>query len=297
MAHSGRPADMVEEQGPWPFTTGRTYRSEDGSLRVWSSRHHRKALLLRAAGETEGLAKTFWSCLWMPRQLNWWIGVIFAVGSLLFAVASVLCLSPALAAALSLDSTEVNAIYFAGSIPFTTAAYLQLFQSANAGSFCPGDSNSAKRVVVFGWRPSDVGWLSSALQFVGTILFNFNTFDAMVPSLTWFQEDLVVWAPNIIGSMLFLASGYLAFIETCHAHWKWNPQSLSWWVVFVNLLGCVGFMISAVFAIYLPGPENTGAVTLSVTFTLFGAICFFVSSLLMLVEARASTTASTSASQ
>ena len=122
------------------------------------------------------------------------------------------------------------------------------------------------------------------MQFVGTVLFNFNTFDAMIPSLTWFQEDLVIWAPNIIGSILFLASGYLAFIETCHAHWALKPSSLSWWVVFANLLGCVGFMISAAFAMSLPEPSNIERITLSIVFTLLGAIGFLVGSLLMLPE-------------
>ena len=126
------------------------------------------------------------------------------------------------------------------------------------------------------------------LQFFGTILFNFNTFDAMIPSLTWFEQDLVIWAPNIIGSILFFASGYLAFIETCHAHWAWKPKSVSWWVVFANLLGCIAFLISALFSIVLPGPENTEAVTLSVTFTLLGAIGFLVGSLLMLPETSSS---------
>jgi hypothetical protein len=274
--------DLVDEKGPWPFVTRRVFRSADGSNQVWSSRHHRKRLLIRAA-EAEGLASKLLRCLWMPQQLNWWIGSVFAVGSLLFALASVLSLAPALARAWSLDSTAINAIFFAGSIPFTIAAYLQLFQAANAHESPRNDTPSALPMLV-GWRPHDVGWLSCVLQFIGTILFNFNTFDAMIPSLTWFQQDLVIWAPNIVGSVLFLASGYLAFIETCHAHWAWKPKSISWWVVFTNLLGCVGFMISALFAIVLPRPTNAEALTVSVVFTLLGAIGFFVGSLLMLPE-------------
>jgi hypothetical protein len=221
----------------------------------------------------------------MPRELNWWIGVIFAIGALLFAIASVLSLAPKLAQAWSLDTAGINRVFFAGSIPFTIAAYLQLFQSANVDEFLGEETGPSKRLKLFGWRPHDIGWLSCALQFPGTILFNFNTFDAMIPSLTWFQEDLVIWAPNMIGSILFLASGYLAFIEICHAHWAWKPASLSWWVVFANLLGCIGFMASAPFAIFLPGPTNIEAVTLSVVFTLLGAIGFLAGSLLMLPEA------------
>jgi hypothetical protein len=278
-------SECIGAIGPWPFTTRRTYRSADGSLRVWSSRHHRKSLTPPEVLEAIAFTETLLRCLWMPKRLNWWIGIVFALGALLFALASLLSLSPDLAALWSMKSSTINAIFFAGSIPFTTAAYLQLFQAANAGEFLANHPRSGQRASLFGWRPRDIGWLSCALQLVGTILFNFNTFDAMIPSLTWFEEDLVIWAPNIIGSILFLASGYLAFIETCHAHWAWKPKSISWWVVFTNLLGCAGFMISAVFAIVLPGTPNIEVITISVLFTLLGAIGFLVGSLLMLPEA------------
>jgi hypothetical protein len=279
-------SDCAEKTGPWPFVTRRVVASVDGTTRFWSSRHHRKGLRYIEAAEKrlgQAIAGSKWRCLWMPGQLNWWIGSIFAIGSLLFAVASVLSLSPTLAAAWSLDATRVNAIFFAGSIPFTTAAYLQLWQAANAGDFNSGEKQTPQRWKFFGWRPHNIGWLSCALQFIGTILFNVNTFDAMLPSLNWFRQDLMIWAPDIIGSILFLASGYLAFIETCHACWAWSFGDISWWVVFTNLLGCVGFMIAALFAIVLPTPE-TEAVTLSLIFTLLGAIGFFVGSLLMLPE-------------
>lgn len=282
------PPEVVDEKGPWPFVTRRVFRLADDSRRVWSSRHHRKGLLIRAAVESEGVAAKLLSGLWCPWQLNWWIATVFSIGALLFTIASVLCLRPALATAWALDSTEINAIFFAGSIPFTIAAYLQLYQAANAGEFVTVESIPRKRSALLGWRPDNVGWLSSALQFVGTILFNFNTFDAMLPSLTWFQQDLVIWVPNIIGSILFFVSGHLAFIEVCHAHWAWKPKSISWWVVFVNLLGCIAFLASALLAFVLPRPENPEVLTLSVTFTLIGAIGFLVGALLMLPEASLS---------
>ena len=275
--HAGQTSNSncIEETGPWPFVTRRVFESADGTRRTWSSRYHRKGLLVRDVAAPQRLGSVLLRCLWMPGQLNWWIGIIFALGALLFAMASVLSLSPTLAQAVSLNSMAINSMFFAGSIPFTTAAYLQLFQAANA--------DEIDRPRLFGWRPYDAGWLSCAIQFVGTVLFNFNTFDAMIPSLNWFHQDLLVWAPNIIGSILFLASGYLAFIEACHAHWAWRPGSISWWVVFTNLLGCVGFMISAIFAISLP-IANPEAITISIAFTLLGAIGFLVGSLLMLPE-------------
>ncbi len=276
--------ECVEEKGPWPFVTHRILRDARALQVVWSSRHHRKNLILPEKVKAVAVTRTVVRCVWMPRELNWWIGAVFALGSFLFAVGSVLSLSPGIAAIWSLDSLAINAIFFAGSIPFTTAAYLQLFQAANAGPIPGNRSEQSARVKMFGWRPHDVGWLSCALQFAGTILFNFNTFDAMIPGLTWFEQDLVIWLPNILGSILFLLSGYLAFIETCHAHWAWQPKSLSWWIVFVNLLGCLGFMVSAVYSIVLPGPESGAAVTIALAFTLQGAMCFLAGSLLMLPE-------------
>ncbi len=286
-ARADQHARVIEQRGPWPFVTRRIFRLEDETERVWSSRHHRKGLLVGGLPPEARVVSILLRSLWMPRQLNWWIGVIFALGSFLFALASMLSLSPAFADTWSLKANQINAIFFAGSIPFTIAAYLQLFQAANVGEFQPAGQKLVTPFHLFGWRPSDIGWLSCALQFVGTILFNFNTFDAMLPSLGWFQEDLLIWTPNFVGSILFLASGHLAFIETCHAHWAWNTGSLSWWVVFTNLLGCIGFMISASFAIYLPTatPEAT---IISIAFTLIGAIGFLVGSLLMLPEAVAS---------
>lgn len=197
---------------------------------------------------------------------------------------SLLVLAPAMARALSLQADTINAVFFAGSIPFTTAAYLQLYQAANAREFLPAGDSEPRRTVLFGWQPHKIGWLSCALQFVGTVLFNVNTFDAMIPGLDWLQQDLEIWIPNVAGSVLFLASGYLAFAETCHAHFAWKPASISWWVTFANLFGCVAFMISAVFAFVPPKPLAFDALTVSVTFTLLGAVGFLFGSLLMLPE-------------
>lgn len=276
--------ELVDERGPWPFVTRRVFRRTDGSKHVWNSRQHRKGLLVRAAAEAEGLASTLFRCLWSPRILNWWIGTIFALGSLLFAVASTLVLAPSLARTWSLDAMQVNAIYFVGSIAFTTAAYLQMFQATNVVPLDGNHLRPTQHRKLFGWRPNDVGWLSSALQFVGTILFNFNTFDTIIPALTWVEQDFLIWLPDFIGSILFLSSGYLAFIEVCHKHWAWRLQSISWWIVFINLAGCAGFMVSAVLSIALSGSPNLETAAVATAFTLQGAICFLAGSLLMLPE-------------
>lgn len=106
----------------------------------------------------------------------------------------------------------------------------------------------------------------------------------MVPEHSWIGQDLAIWTPDLLGSVLFLLSGYLAFIETCHAPWAWQPGSLSWWVTFANLLGCVGFMIAALSAFVSPLSDRPLSGSGSVAFTLIGALGFLIGSLLMLAE-------------
>jgi len=277
-------AQLLESGGPWPFTTRQAFLLPDSSRAIWRSRHHRKALHRFELGKLGDVGIRLFRTLWMPWELNWWIGIVFALGALLFAVGCVLSLAPAIVQEFSIRPNSINAVFFAGSIPFTTAAYLQLFQAANAEEVAPDGASRPRRTALVGWQPHNIGWLSCALQFLGTLLFNFNTFDAMIPGLNWLQQDLEIWVPNFAGSVLFLASGHLAFAETCHAHFAWKPSSLSWWVTFTNLLGCVAFMISAVFALIPPEPFAFDSLTISIVFTLVGAVGFLVGSLLMLPE-------------
>ena len=202
--------EAIEEQGPWPFVSRRIYRHNNGSHHAWQSRHHRKGLSVLDPLELLPLHVLIRLGLWMPKDLNWWIGVIFAVGSAHFV---------------------------------------------------------------------------ATLQFCGTLLLKANTFDASLRGLSWWQQDLAVWVPDFVGSVLFLVSGYLALGETCHTYWDWKPQSLSWWITFTNLLGCVSFMISAFFAFVPREASPVNAAQISVYFTLLGAFGFLVGSLLVLPEA------------
>lgn len=44
----------------------------------------------------------------------------------------------------------------------------------------------------FAWRPRNAGYLASLIQFIGTLLFNFNTADAMISGLSWLQQDIFI---------------------------------------------------------------------------------------------------------
>lgn len=108
--------------------------------------------------------------------------------------------------------------------------------------------------------------------------------------MSWIEEDLAVWGLDLIGSVLFLGSGYLAFVETCDKYFAWLPGSLSRWISAFNLEGCLAFMVSAIYAFVAPSPGGFGDATTAVAFTLLGALGFLVGSLLMLPESLRSRT-------
>jgi hypothetical protein len=117
-------------------------------------------------------------------------------------------------------------------------------------------------------------------------LFNVNTFDALLPGLDWLQDDLLIWTPDVMGSICFLAASGLAVVEYGHAEKIWNPADVSLWIVSVNLLGSVFFGVSAVFAVTLPVNAELLDAWMANAFTCLGAACFFAGAYLLLPELR-----------
>ena len=258
----------------WPFITKRVYNLH-GKQVVWLSRMHRKGLEWRDQLQTPGEVP-----FWKTRNYNRSIGLWFQVGALLFAIASVLMFfaihNPHL-------SNWVNWTFFFGSVPFTIAASLQHLQSANASDKptpLPVKSRQP-RIYLIGWQPRSAGWWSSFSQWLGTLAFNISTFNAIHAPGAQLLDTLEIWAPNFEGSILFLVSGYLAYIEVSDKYWSWRPKNLAWQIVFINLLGCIAFMVSAVAP---PSPNLDAAywfLTYADSYTLIGAVCFFFGALLL----------------
>jgi hypothetical protein len=266
-----------------PFIVEVVHRLQDGTVRSWNSRAYRKGFVprVRAAREEmrkrrKGDTRTPRLFFLSPKELNWWISVLFMIGALLFAAGSVIVMRhPDLAA-------NANVVFFTGSIFFTSAAYIQYFQAINAQVLAHGLAGDPGGKRAFAWKPRRIDFWVTATQFAGTILFNFNTGDAFW-TRTPFQENLFVWWPNITGSILFMVSGTLAMLEICRG-WCWRPRDIEWNITFVNFLGCVAFLISAVLAHAPATPvfENQGV--WSTMLTLIGAACFFTGAYLMLPE-------------
>jgi len=259
-------------RGAAGFVTFRRFRRHGREI-VWRARQHRKGLQRHRRSSLP---------FWQKPGYNAGTASFFAVGSVLFMLGAALSLIPN-----PLSVTQIAIVFFAGSIPFTVGGFLQNFQAANASDFlASGEECPIGRPRLVGWRPRSLGWLSTVAQFVGTVAFNFNTFDAIHPISGWYDQDVTIWVPGMIGSVLFLVSGYLAFMETSHGFWSWRPASLDWWIVTVNLLGCIFFMTAAITAFIPDGSAPDWLDIVANSHLWLGGACFFIAALLTIVESR-----------
>ena len=247
----GAPATFVDRVRP------------DGVIVRWESRHHRKH-------QKPAVGSTWWA----PRARGWWIAVLFAIGSLLFALGSV----PGYAGTVGTRWDTIT--YFTGSLFFTAASFLSYREAVDAA---PEALNPAHRRF-FTYQPGRIDWWATAIQLAGTVYFNVSTGVAMADDLSATTAHQHVWRPDAIGSVCFLVSSLLAWYETCHGWAAWRPRSWSWWITLANLIGSVAFGISAVAGYINPVTGQVHNVARADTQTLIGAICFLIGAVLLLPE-------------
>jgi hypothetical protein len=185
-----------------------------------------------------------------PHHATWWIGVLFAIGSVCFLVAP-------FPGFLNLVGAEADAaVFFVGSLFFTTAAFLQFLSVS--------------------YRTHRVDWWSTAIQFAGTIYFNINTFRALQDAIDSGDVDKVIWRPELLGSICFLVSGLLAYREV-------RDRSTT-----VNLAGCVLFMLSTLGGYVVPETGDAFNLAVANAGTSLGALCFLTGALWLLTSPRSS---------
>jgi hypothetical protein len=205
-----------------------------------------------------------------PARLNTTTASLFVLGSACFVVGSL----PTYADAVGEVADGVT--YFIGSLFFTSASFLQVLQAQT-----PAMMGVVPAPVAL-WRPlpHDRGWLSAITQFAGTLAFNVSTLAALARNASVRQEDRYVWRPDAVGSTFFLVASVFGILAI-GVFWSWQPRSLPWLVAWLNLIGSVLFMISALAAYVLPASGEVLAGRVVVAGTLFGALCFLAGSALM----------------
>jgi hypothetical protein len=261
---------LEERHAIGPFVTRERFRLPDGSHRTWSSRRRRK---IGRADEHRGVTAHPW---WAPRTLGWWIAVLFMVGSALFALGAF----PPYA-----DATGASAVgvtYFVGSLFFTSAGYLQYLQTINATPHATRERSGRRRYLA--WQPHRIDWWAASVQSVGTLLFNRSTFNAMNAALDTHQQNRLIWAPDLFGSIAFMVASTLAWLEVCHRWWRWQPDDISWRIVALNLGGSIAFQISAFAAFVRPATGEVLDLPIANLGTFVGAVGFFFGALLLIPE-------------
>ena len=186
----------------------------------------------------------------------------FAVGSLCFLVGAV----PFYAEWAGAIGTGVT--FFAGSIFFTTAAFIQLSLSGRRPP--RGDTNRADRA----------DWWAAAIQFFGTLCFNVSTFVALLAAFADPTRVGAGWRPDAWGSVAFLVSSVLAVVATKDRGRLWDADARTWHGTWLNLLGSIFFGASAVGAYVDPDTGTLVSMFWANLGTLLGAICFLVAALL-----------------
>jgi uncharacterized membrane protein YhaH (DUF805 family) len=183
------------------------------------------------------------------RSANWWIGLLFAIGSICFLV------GPFPGFIHLVGSAADGTVFFVGSIFFTTAAFLQFRHS---------EGNDR---------------VATAIQLVGTVFFNINTFRGLQDSYDSDDVNRLIWTPDAIGSACFLISGILAYMAVRHMR---DRERKEWRLAVVNLIGCVLFGISAIASFVVPETGDALALAASNWSTSLGALCFLIGALMLL---------------
>ena len=179
-----------------------------------------------------------------PRRLNTAVAALFMTGSAGFALGALSFYASAV------GPTADAVTFFVSSIFFTAASFWQLVQSQTPAAAAAGTPHDEERqrVRFLAWLPRDKAWLAAATQFPGTLFFNGTTFWAITVAMSNSQYDEVVWRPDFFGSVLFLVSSAFAILALGRIV-TWRPREAAWWVAWLNMIGSVAFMASAIGAL------------------------------------------------
>jgi len=256
------------------------WHQPDGSTAVWESRVARKRGFIEVVHA--GIAKRITARpadVVRLRRCNDVSGLSFVLGGALFTLGALLAQYGG-ATLHTIDWT-----FLIGGFWFSTGAYVALVQELNSPRKIGDDGALAARP----WRwwayePNRPGWVAAFVLFCGTSAFAISLVDAFLSGLSAGQDDRLVWAPEMVGCILFLISGHIGVLEVCHGRFRVMTSSLGWWIVIVNQIGSWLFMLSGLAAFVRPVTGEAVSVELINWGTALGAACFSAAGLAQLFE-------------
>ncbi|MFC8734455.1 hypothetical protein ACFT5B_18530 [Luteimicrobium sp. NPDC057192] len=270
----------VERSGG--LVTRVTWHLVDGSTVRWASRAARRRGQVEVrdpAGITTRVVRAERGTAARLARTNLAAGLAFVVGGALFAF------GPVLAEAGVGSVHGVDTVYLVGGLFFSTGGYASVLQASNAPTDIDERGTLSRAAWTWwAWRPHQIGWLSVAILFAGTLFFGVSLVAAYASDLTARQSDGWIWLPDMVGCVCFLVSGHLALLEVCHGRIGVLPRDLGWWVVAVNQLGSVLFFLAGVAAFVRPATSTEINLGLVDWGTFAGAVCFVAGGALQLGE-------------
>jgi hypothetical protein len=211
------------------------------------------------------------------RRTNAVAATAFLVGGSLFAIGAALAQSGVVA-------TGCASVYLVGGVFFSIGGYTSVVQVVNEPEAGWGATAPVAHWRWWSREPRRLQWLSAVALFVGTLIFAINLVDSFIQELSPVEADRLVWSPDIVGCALFLVSGHLAMVGIGGGWRFWRRRDLGWWIVAVNQLGSVLFMVSAVASFIRPSTGNALATGIANWGTLTGALCFAIAGLMQEFE-------------
>ena len=212
-----------------------------------------------------------------PSRSDWQVAALFIIGSSCFALGAL----PPYANAVGPAADGVT--YFIGSIFFTSAALLQVLISAGVIRADERPRSSVR------WRgrvrsPDRPEWWAGVVQFVGTLMFNISTYEAMQQGLTAAEANRRVWTPDARGCIAFLIASGLAYADVRRPWLRWRPRDLGWSVATLNMVGSIAFAVSAIGAFVLPSTGDVASLVLDNLGTFVGGLCFLFGAVLLIPD-------------
>ena len=262
-------------EGAGPFTSRLVWRLPEGGEATWESRSARKRGAIALRAKAGGAARVLRAPAVLARRLrrvNWVAAGAFTIGGSLFA------LGAAEAQLGSGDAATAASIYLIGGLFFSTGAYASMLGAINGPRSVGADGTlTARPWRWWSYEPERIDWLATFTLFAGTLAFGISLIDSFLDGLTTHGVNHLIWAPEVTGCVLFLISGHLGMVETCH---RFRPclrrRDLGWSIVAINQLGSILFMISALAAFTRPETSSEVNVAVANWGTLTGALCFAI---------------------
>ena len=242
-----------------------------------------KPIIVRKNAKSTGLiqitSEHLWKLQFYPFNISFWVAVNFFFGSLLFAVGAI---PGSFGINNFISSYNIGLVYFVGSLLFTLGGYLQFIETINRSSHSPRSHTR-----FFAVLHKSAAYLSSVTQLLGTIFFNISTWFAIQNEPSVLDENIYKWSPDFLGSSCFVISAIFLLAESYHKRLKINFRYLPYWIIWINFYGCLLFLVSSIFSVYLSSAYSYDSqieLLISNQALFFGSLLFMISSYLLFIE-------------